>query len=457
MLTFFLSCAESRALFTAPVQDVANSKLAHAVDVILTQFYRGQIGAVNFFTNTKAAQDFITGVLSRQEEYSVRLENFEQIKSQSKSKKRNNMIVLDDIESFRSFNRKMTSEVFLFRGRYILVLLNGKYEKLEEIFKTFWMKNIYHVDVIYQQGDSVEVVTFLPFHGSICGDTKPKLINSFVNEKFVNGTDLIFPEKFRNLQNCSLTISTFDDYFSVMRSRKADGTVELSGFDVEMIGEISKLLNFHKTFKFEEGSQPFGVIYPNGTVTGALGEVVKGRSQIGIAKYFLTTYRLKFADASDAYFTLPEVFVISPGDKLSEFEKLLRPFQSSVWILFLAVLAFAVAVVLILSFLSTNVRAFVYGRGVGNPLVNLLIAVFGGTQPKLPRRNFPRVLLMNFLIFCLVMRNAYQGALFQYLQADKSHETVNTIDDLVEQKYEFYLHRDYAMETFENHPKIAAT
>ena len=102
---------------------------------------------------------------------------------------------------------------------------------------------------------------------------------------------------------------------------------------------------------------------------------------------------------------------------------------------------------------SEHVQDFVLGRFNRHPGTNLWVAVFGGSQGNLPERNFSRFLLMMFLIFCLIMRSAYQGSLFKFLQTDQRHNEVGTIDDLVKQKYDIYIHPSH-MDLFEGQPLL---
>jgi hypothetical protein len=46
---------------------------------------------------------------------------------------------------------------------------------------------------------------------------------------------------------------------------------------------------------------------------------------------------------------------------------------------------------------------------------NLRNTALGGGQFKLPGRNFARYCLMLFILFCLVMRTAYQGMQFDLM------------------------------------------
>jgi hypothetical protein len=243
---------------------------------------------------------------------------------------------------------------------------------------------------------------------------------------------------------------------SVIRTRQKDGSFKLSGFDMDLIDELSKTLNFKVILDFIDGSHPFGRVFSNGTATGAIGDVVSGRAQITIGRLYLTFYRLQVADSSISYFSFPEIFVVSPGKMLSDFEKLLQPFDSTVWLMLLAIFVTAISVTIFLNAKKLQkYQSFVYGSDIKYPLNSILVAALGGSHHKLPKRNFSRFLLMMFLVLCLVLRNAYQGSLYKFLQSEERKKTADTIDDIVEQEYEFYI-SPYQTDIFENQPKLLA-
>lgn len=380
--------------------------------------------------------------------FKARLDNYMNIEHRPK---KFNIIFLDDINSFKILNNSISPEVFYYRGIYLFVLINGLIEEVEEIFTTLWKKNMYNVDVIFEAGDRIEVLTFLPFGTTVCEDTTPRRINSFINGSFTEDVKTLFPDKFKNMANCPFRISTFEDHLSVIKTKRSDGTFELSGFDMDLMNELSKALNFRKVIEFYESDQPWGTVQKNGSVDGALGEVVKGKADMAIGRYYLQTARTKVADSSVAYYNFHEVFVVSPGSSLSSFEKLLQPFDSIVWVLLLALFGAILAAIFILKTKLKNLFEFENNH----PVTNVIIAILGGSQAKLPKRTHTRLLLMTLLIFCLVTRSAYQGSLYKFLQTDGHHKGVESIDDMIEQEFDIYILAT-ELNIFENNSKVAS-
>jgi hypothetical protein len=85
----------------------------------------------------------------------------------------------------------------------------------------------------------------------------------------------------------------------------------------------------------------------------------------------------------------------------------------------------------------------VFGKNVKSPVMNMAVAIFGLQQTVLPARNFSRFILMMFLIFCLVNRNVYQGALYLFLQSDGRHKDIKSVDEMEEMNFNYYVFESY--------------
>lgn len=154
------------------------------------------------------------------------------------------------------------------------------------------------------------------------------------------------------------------------------------------------------------------------------------------------------------YYSTPIVFAIPPGELFNGFEKLIQPFEWLVWALIFLTFFIGILVIVIISWKFDRCVSFVFGTKTGNPVVNMLIAIFAQTQPKLPRRNFSRFFLMSFLLFCLIQRNVYQGKLYIFLQSEGRHKEVQTLAEMiVEKNFSVYM-QETAVEIIESFPKL---
>lgn len=61
--------------------------------------------------------------------------------------------------------------------------------------------------------------------------------------------------------------------------------------------------------------------------------------------------------------------------------------------------------------------------------------MFGSGLRVLPGRNFARFLLLSFVLFCLVIRTAYQGKQFEFIQKDMQKGNIKTIEQMIESNF----------------------
>jgi hypothetical protein len=183
----------------------------------------------------------------------------------------------------------------------------------------------------------------------------------------------------------------------------------------------------------------WGALFENGTATGAMEMVINGDADLTLGMYTITYLRSSFMTASEFYFSIPFILIVPPGVPFTAFEKLFRPFELTVWLLLLLSFVSAAGVVTIVKTHSKSVRHFVFGQDINSPYLNILSVFLGVSMPSLPGRNFARSLLMSFLLFSIVKRTLYQGALFQFIQRDDRNKEIQTIDELVTKDFKVFM------------------
>lgn len=343
------------------------------------------------------------------------------------------------LETFADFERTMqiiTPTRFQFSGEFLFVLIDGRFAEIEDVFKVLWNLQFVNVNIMYEDEESGEVFveTFFPFDSVKCGETTPDIINQFKNDKFVN--EPFFPEKLNDLQGCQLRVATSNQSVPYSFAELLpNGSYHLHGRDILLIEALSKALHFKINYVFigEEG-----YLLENGTATGPFEMLLEKQADLIAADYWLKVNRLQFIDYSTPYITQQIAFIIPPGSELTSFEKFIRPLDIYTWILLVLFIGIAVLVIYVVGKSSTTFQDFIFGIGIRKPYMNILHAIFGGSQPQLPQRNFARSLLMMFLLFCLVMRTLYTGSLYRFLQSKVHHKEAQSINEMVEKDFKFY-------------------
>lgn len=282
-------------------------------------------------------------------------------------------------------------------------------ESIEDInfyFNVLWKE--YHLTNVFlliksKVSHRFEIFTYTVFRYKKCDLSEP--INAGIfNEKTrkFDGLDIDL-QVFTNLHECPLPLVSIIFPPAIFPNGE-------EGYEIDLLNELSMDLNF--TIKPRVDRQMFIMI--GGLTTSLLG-----------------TFKVIYP--STCYASFDQVFVIPKSRYYTAFEKILLPFDTDTWTLVLMLFIVSVITIFILKLLTTKkVQNFVFGSKVKTPITNLLIAFVGGTQTKLPTRNFARFLLALFLIYCLVIRTCYQTKLYEMMQSDETAKGLKTIDDLIE-------------------------
>lgn len=196
---------------------------------------------------------------------------------------------------------------------------------------------------------------------------------------------------------------------------------------------------FNLRAMFDSKTCRWGSLSENGTSTGAMKMVINNEADLTIGMYTITYLRTRFMSTSTSYYSVPFILIVPPGVPFNSFEKLFRPFQFEVWAMLMVAFCTAVVVVTVVKFQSTSIRNFVFGSKNTSPYLNIVNVFVGGSMQTLPSRNFARSLLMMFVLFSIVKRTLYQGALFQFLQSDERNKEVQSIDELVAKHFKVHM------------------
>lgn len=127
--------------------------------------------------------------------------------------------------------------------------------------------------------------------------------------------------------------------------------------------------------------------------------------------------------------------LLTPGEPYDSYEKLVFPFDFLTWIFLAVVFGCTFLSIFIINTFSRKIQNIIYGENVLTPAQNVGAILFGMSQTKLPIKNFPRIILITFVLFCLVMRTAYQGVLFELIAADIRKPLPKTFHDLFVMNY----------------------
>lgn len=357
---------------------------------------------------------------------------------QSGNVKRKINFVVNFVDNFVSFEKHFKTLSLDYGGMYLIVLVNGLIPEVQQLFQMLWDIFIYNVSIIVHDENSINLLSFKPFkEGSVCGDMNPLEINKFVLKKWTN--DQFFPKKLKKLYNCPVRVGAFEYEPACHRELQNDGRYKYTGSDMGLLYGIADALNFTLSINFMKKAGNWGVVFENGSGTGASEILLKGEVDMVVGIYFLIQVRAKYLSFTQVYLSSPSLVVIPPGAPLSALEKLKIPFKNIVWYYLLSVLLIGIFVITIVRKLSNGIQVLIFGSDIQSPLLNFINIIFGGSLHVLPKTNFSRYLMMNFILFCLVQRTLYQGSLFKFLQSDLRGREIESLDEMVDNKFTFYM------------------
>jgi hypothetical protein len=242
------------------------------------------------------------------------------LKRPNEVQKRCPIIIIYSFEDFLEINQIITPKNFKPIGKFLIISLGGEFSGFEEIFKLLWQKQIYNVNIMFEDKSLgiILVKTFMPFSNGSCSNTKPVLINEFKDGKF--SSEDFYLEKMANLQKCRVNgaVTNSSQIFSIINSKNPHETPK--GKDVNIMESLSNTLNFKINFTF---IGDIGYLYANGSAKGPYRALLDRRSDIFFASALLSVTRLKFVDCTTAFFESSINFAVPPGRDFTSFEKLI--------------------------------------------------------------------------------------------------------------------------------------
>lgn len=421
------------------------SNLVDAAYEVIAEVLSSQLSTLNFVVPDKFAQkEFVEDLLHESFmslKIAVRIDVSLRANVVKGRRKRGTVFVIAQFKEFETLFEKAAESLLKSSGLFIIILLNGEIREIQNIFQLLWSMQISNVNVIFGNSNgTISIETFMPFNLKSCNDTTPILINEYRNGKFANGLDKFFPDKMKNLHNCSIRFSIFHNTEPyVIPRRMPSGEYRYSGRDISIIETLSENLNFRINYSYVGND-----VYTCGnlSVDGPLRALLQGEADLSVSNWFQKINCLEHFDSTSSYTGEQIIFIVPTPGMWSSLEKLMNPFSVKLWFLIFASFLIGSIVILLIKRRSNSDQEFVFGSGVVHPFFNMFIGFIGGNQKVLPRTNFARFLVIMLLLMSLVLRTLYQGMFYE--QSHKRHKDIETIDEMVEQGFTFYTIHGFA-------------
>lgn len=314
---------------------------------------------------------------------------------------------------------------------------------IEEIRTLSDSKILHKVYFLVQSEDesSAKLLTFDWFTSENCDDKQLVVVNEYLKlTGWRNGN--FEKKKFFDFHGCHIGIGVAQDHpaSGIIRlidsdENEVEGIYDYNGYYITMIESIAKNLNYKFTFNpsLSNYFRDDGLYYYKNF------SVEFRTLACGTERYLQYPFQLHI---TNAHVFAENYLLVPPGELYTDLEKFFLPFDMETWICIIVVFVVAIAVILVIDFLSESVKAEVYGTGVDHPILNLFAHYFGIGQNVLPMKDFARMLLMTFILFSLVIRTAYQSKMFEFLQKEMRKPEVKSIEELIDKNFTIYVHDD---------------
>lgn len=332
----------------------------------------------------------------------------------------------------RQFYKEISVERFHYAGFFTIILTQHmRQTEITRIFHDCWKHHMINVNVLrFEEADyQVHIYTFFPYSPNHCEYIESTYLFSMGNNSISMKNDM-FPNKLRDFFNCPLLLATYSVPPYMILERLADGTYITKGIEGKLYHELAATLNFHPMVRAGKYS---------GDATENFDMLKLGMVNLTMFAAVNTVERSTEFTSSFPYAYASIVYTIPHGPPYTPLEKLALPFKKNVWLWVLVCTGAASATIAYISgWCSRKCRDFVFGAKNRTPFLNYINVMLGGSITTGPVRNFARTIFLIWLLGSLVLRSSYQGALFRFIQSQKSAIEIESLEELIKYNFSIY-------------------
>lgn len=293
--------------------------------------------------------------------------------------------------------------------------------RLEENKET---ENIFQFEYfIIDQEDYIQLMTFVWHTKTECHRPQLFEVNRFAKTSLKWEKDDFKLNKFENFHRCTLTFEFVPIFpsFAPKSYNQAGDVYQCSGFLCEASNAISNNLNIRVKMKVSVG----GPCAFNSSFCWFIQPSIVERHP----GFFVTQTFMSFDDS----------IAVPPPGTYNAYEKLLMPFDEATWLSIAFTFAFLFGAIIALRFARPGIRNVVLGKQTKAPALDVLRAFFGISQIKTPSKHFARFLLLIVIFSSLIIRTAYQGKMFEFMNKEILKPNVKSIKEMIDKNFTFFV------------------
>ncbi|XP_045114008.1 ionotropic receptor 21a-like [Portunus trituberculatus] len=196
-----------------------------------------------------------------------------------------------------------------------------------------------------------------------------------------------------------------------------------------LLKTLANALNFTVQISKPRDGEKWGRRLLNGNWTGAMGETMRGETDISFANYFITADRLRIIDMTRPYYIDYTCFITPKPQPLPQYSAVSWPFTGMVWAVVLVTLLIIPPVVLLAGFLEPGE----WFRHISNVEFYVVGIFLTRAHPLhlVPSSSGMRILVITNWIAAMVLAVAYKSSLIAFLTVPLQASPVNTLEELL--------------------------
>lgn len=217
-----------------------------------------------------------------------------------------------------------------------------------------------------------------------------------------------------------------------LRNSTSDDVYEFQcGAEISLVKIISQFTNMRLIIRMSETAESWGIVYPNGTATGAYGVLRNDSTDLVIGNIEVTRILRKWFDPTVSYTQDEMTWCVPKAGQASTWNNLVIIFQWSTW----------VATVISLIMMGLLFHYFYYKERGGkvtkwptNSILMTFSMLLGWGASFEPKSSTFRVLVFGWLCFSINLAIAYESFLRSFLMHPRFEKQISTEADLIQSK-----------------------
>lgn len=337
------------------------------------------------------------------------------------------ILLFESVEEFKKFYR----EKFLaenpkgFAGPFLLYVQIST-ATIKDLLRSEF-QGLHLIEFIYfvvENETSIELLTAIWYSKRACNEFQLVVVNTFSKTTKQWTSNKFQIRKFDNFHGCRLRI----DGGKIMYNYDRTMTIS-SDLQIKIIRDLSRRLNYSVVIGNDKASRFDFQISSLVTI-----QSIRRNDNLSISQPFI------FRDS---------LLAIPVGEEYTAYEKLLLPFDHAVWFWILLVFFAAFFSIFLMKFIGQKARNFVIGSNIRAPALNVAMIFSGASQVKMPGKNFARFLVMAFVLYSLIIRTAWQGKMFEFMQQEIRKPEVQSISEMTKKNFTFHINLSFYFDLFD--------